>query len=801
MSSAQDTSNYLLHLHHLDRTNSFLYISPDRSHLPSPFALEYIAFQAHVTVRVPAMPAVGEDYTRHIHQLQLIAHHYQLPEDEPTAERFTDVQINSDEPSAGTTQIFRVPLDTVRSLSIIYTMHTTNDWRSEDDPHPASATQIKCTAVDLHPPQKLSIVPESDRHAFHMPPVFGEMLCNLQLIEDTATNTIKFKLSCENRPATPYQCDELCVRLTTSTTHQTDWMPLNEPIPVDTLIRILLATGQDKMFILRNFDMMTVPRVPYELTVQNSSAAILADQYGQMADHQRFEKDVTLVVGEQCVEVRVYRAQLISESALMRRMLFAAQELEGKPDIQVDGGIRIQLPDENPTPWQLWAAFLYTGRVDAQGDQALALLAWAGAYEIEQLQRTCAMTIVRDTGGTGDWLQTVCTVAQLYECIELRHVLDAETEEQAAERYRWLMDDGEMAGATAPLTMRNMYRQLRLQYADRLRATDAGTIGDNEALGIVKFRVEDRWFIAHDFVLFVRAPLFVERLTVMAECRTRGVAVVTEAAEGTLTCPVCSAADMDLLLRHIYAGDMLLQNTFPVHIWQLAQFFGLTELAAEAETIVMMKLMEQEHCQHTLRHLTESMPGAKRLQHYARQWVAKPQPGLVSMADYWRPAECEPSSDEDENAQMNSSDEIAANEADSEGDTDSEMEATSEEETPAEAESSSTDTASDAEQSEEPELMAVVMPEAVATETGNDSDISSDLVNSSRELDIIQGDSCSDEYEDEPPDAVQLAVNLLNDVWMEMTGCLAPIGGSVLATVTKEYVFLSQVNSSSDDEV
>lgn len=800
MSSCQGTSNYILHLHHIDRINSFLHICPDQTHLPSPFAIEYVALRAHVTVRVPAMPAPYKDYTRHTHQLKLIAHHYKELQDDPYGVRFTDVQINSNESAAHTTQIFEVPIATVRSLSIIYTIHSTNDWRLDDDPHPASATRIQCTAVDLHPPQQLSIVPESDRQAFQMPPVFGEMPCNLQLIQDTAANTIEFQLSCEDRPATPYQCDALCVRLTTSITHQSDWMPLNKPIPVNTLINHLLTTGEDKLYILRNFDMMTVPRVPYELHLQSSSAALLADQYGQMIDEQRFEKDVTLVVGAQGVQVHVFRAQLTSESALMRRMLFAAQEQEGKSDHHVDGGICIQLPDEDPTLWQLWAAFLYTGRVEAQGDQALALLSWAVGYELIQLQRACAMTIVRDTGGTGDWLQTVWTVAQQYECMELQHVLNADTAEQAVERYRWLMDEGEMAGATAPLIMRNMFRQLRLQYADRLRATEAGTIGENEALGIVRFRLADRWFIAHDFVLSVRAPLFVERLRMMAECRNKGVYMTSETAEGKLRCPDCSPADMEQLLGHIYEGAMPSLTTFPMQTWLLAKFFGLSELAEEAETIVIMKLMEQEICPTILSHLTQSMPGAKALLRYTSQWVSRPKLGLVSMADYWRPATA--SSGEDE--EMNSSMENAANDADSENETDSEMDVMTDEDTPTEAEALSTDTATEVEDSEQPELIAVdeavevwlevqaaaAMPEAV--ETGADSDISSDFVNSSCDLNVTDGDDCSEEKKVVTPDAVQQAVNMLNKVWLEVTGRLAPIEGSVLATVSKEYVFLSQ---------
>lgn len=814
MATVKNSTNYRLQIHQLDRSRSFHYRSPDLPHQRSLFTLEYSAYDTHVTVRVPAMSAHHSDAAgRHMYELDLSANHYNHRAAEaaldptatsiadPDTEYFQSVLI--DGCVAEKTELtFRVPISTVRSLSAISTVQTAQYCPMHGGPYTGTAPQCISATFDLHPPQLLSIVPDAERHAFHLPPVYGELLCHLQLVEDFALNTIEFRLTVDSRPERPYECDDLRVRLITSTTHQSGWMRLHEPQPISEQLRELLATGQDKMYALRNFAMLSVARAPGRLFLADSTAEQLADNYSALADDQLHEKDVTVVVGPQRVVVRCYRALLISESMRLRHMLLTVYPMDNRPYVVADdGSITIQLPDEQPAMWQHWVAFMYTGRVEATGSEAFDLLSWASSYGIEQLQRSCAMTIVRDTGGIGDYLQTVYAVWKLYDCEELRFLLFAPTPDMAHMCYHRLMVNNEMGGASPALSMRNMYRRLQYLGDHSLFISWTGTSGVNQEKGMLRFQMDGHWFGVHEFVLRLRAPLFAERMAAMAGCRDvmpDGETVLLMDDGTEVNCPECSVDDMQLLLRHIYAGDMLGSSHYPVHIWQLAQFFGLPELAASAQTFLMMRLMEMETYMYTMAQIVEIMQGADMLQRYAREWVELPKPAVVSMDYEWLPAgERLPSSGDKEQSCIGGESTVSedddamgaelANEADWDSYTDTDTEMASDMEGPDAASSVVWAASSDV-----PAAHTFPVSVVAAFDSGEESDFSSDLSNNTNDSDF---DEIYSVKEVKDVLVVNDALNQLNAMWKAVTGAESPVGENFSATVTRDYVFLSMTDS------
>lgn len=587
MTTTKSTTYYRLHLQPIARTVSFLYRPIDPQ---MPFRLDYRANESHLTVRFSTIPSYRDFYTRITYDIRLCAVHYPHVR---LHERFRTICLTGDDADATGIRSVRVPLQHVRHLTVRiykkYTVHCRLDPR-----HPVSPAPQHSALVDWHPAQILAVVAASQLGAFAVP-AFGTRPTGIRVLRNETAGTVRFELSLPHD--VKYIARTTCLRIecVDPPARRTGWLTMGAEHPLDTQMRELLGaveshggTTATSIFVLA-VSTMEVKSTP-DLELAASNCAYLV-QYVELFDDRR-RKDLRLLVGGQRVPILVYRVLLSCQSPLIRCMLDLLL-VQPEHRSNVAGAIvTLELPYDQPDLWQMWLQFTYTGHVDA-GPHLMRLLQMATHYGMVHLQHAVAMAIVRHLDFSRfDWRFTVQNVMRLYPSEALRKLLYSSSADTAYHRCARMMHSAEMYGSAAHLNLRNVFRDALLFTADRTGSE------------MLAFRIGGQWFRMHLFVLDVMAPQFHE-----------GIAALQD---GLLE---CTHADMALVVRHIYCGDMLVPGVDdPGRTWQLAKHFGLEQLQYEAETCAMAEL-HASTCPDMLALRLEQMPDAKRLHAFAANMV------------------------------------------------------------------------------------------------------------------------------------------------------------------------------------
>lgn len=592
--TTKTTTYYRLHLEPLARTISCRHRPLDDL---MPFRLHYRAPESHLTISFQTLSDYSDFYTRTTYDIRLGARHYAHVQPH---QRFRTLHINDDPdevPNSTGIRTVRVPLLHVRQMTIrVYrrqTVHCRLDAR-----HPLSTAPHHSALVDWHPAQVLAVVPVNQLNAFEVP-AFGQQPTGLRVLRDEVSGTVCFALCMPHDVKYAARTTSLCIECTDRPERSTGWMSFGCKYPLDRNMRELLcgagsagdamAISGSSRFVLA-VSAMEVRSTP-DLELTASSCAYLV-QYAELLNDELHaaSKDLRLLIGNKRQPMMVIRVLLCSQSPVIMSMLELQANQWQTPGLM----ITLDLPNDHPDLWRMWWLFTCTGHVQ-DGPHLMYLLMMATKYGMMRFQHAVAMTMVRciDFVGQPDWRKSVEKVLTLYPCEALNKLLNSRSAETAVHRCARMMDTAQSYGAASHLSLRNVFRDAML-FEDVI-----------EPMASVRpFLLDNRYFRLHRFVLDVMAPHFEKGLEALFNRRLE-----------------CTSAEMDLMVRHIYCGDLLVVGVDdPARIWVLAMHFGLERLQYEAESCAMAQL----HANPCLRKLAEQltqMSGAMRLLSFAKNMV------------------------------------------------------------------------------------------------------------------------------------------------------------------------------------